>query len=60
MSSRASMRDTAVELPRSLRWFAFETEYHPGFSRSVYIRLWKMNLTISSYEGSWYVALMWA
>lgn len=60
MGARASKRDMPVELPRSLRAFAFEREHHPGFSRSVYLRLWKLNLTFSSYAGNWYVAVMWA
>lgn len=60
MNARASKRDAVVETPKSLRMFAFEAEHYPGFSRSVYIRVGKLNLTLSSYAGNWYVALMWA
>lgn len=60
MTARASRRDEAAGAPKMYRPFAFEVEHHPGFSRSVYIRLWKLNLTWSSYQGNWYLALMWA
>lgn len=33
---------------------------NPGFGRSVYIRLWKLHVTYSSYQGNLYLALMWA
>lgn len=60
MTARASNRDVAVEAPKAWRLFAFEAEHHPGFSRNLYIRAGKLNLTLSSYAGNWYVALMWA
>lgn len=60
MTVRASHRDAELGSPLAFRPFAFEREHHPGFSRSVYLRLWKLNLTLSSYRGNWYVALMWA
>lgn len=38
----------------------WEYEHHPGFSRNLYIRLWWLSLTISTYEDHWYVALQWS
>lgn len=49
MTARASRRETEIGAPLAFRTFAFEWEHHPGFSRSVYVRLWKLNLTLSSY-----------
>ena len=37
-------------------------EYKPdvGFGRNLYVTLGKLHFTWTSYEGNWYVALMWA